>query len=1163
MSRKTRKLMWSVPLIAAVAVIGALAAFMTLQPNQAEAQQMEPPGKVQNLSVSAYEDGNEQQQVEVTWEAPTDGGAVASYRIDISEDGKRWYAFIPDHKDRDLRVVYPDDVTNTIVNDDNGLPAGTTRHFRVFAFGRDGADVTYGRGSEAMGTTASSEEPEAVDDLVVESEGATEEFSIDMNADGDATDTAVPNVKEIDHLIDFNKDGDFDDTIPMENETGHGTDLATTWQGSRQTTVHLSWEAPDDPPGAPVTHYIVQRARGDGNIWTTVSDEVSKKIQTVDGKVHFYDIGRESETKWQYRVYAVNSVGNSPVSDGVTGNTAASTAPMIIMDPVIGLIPNTTDVHMKWTPQTNPPGDPVTGYIFQARESLFTVADDGTTDDVDESEESQAEGDWLPLHGGDIYRVDQLPRPNTYNFFGSDIRRAEISLPSPLVVNPYIDALQEIDVRIVAINRVNTNDVDDIEPADPDGDVGDKGQWVLMSDIRVGHEDAPQKPDRPRVDKDQTQHEGRSGLNVIWKDASFVSGQGPTAGLPATNQTQREAITTAYNEAVSYFVEQDGTDVDTSTDAGTQPMVHGPETEPGSALAQGGATDRPGYDDDELKTETERKYRIYAVNELLNGGTVATDVDHESIDVDVLPADATSISGNIASVRSLPSTEATGETARPQLPGQPLNLSVIEDGHTEVRLTWGAPMTNVPEKSCPIPPIGVINGVLDTMVEDDGSECGDSSAITGYRIERSDTGDDSSSWTTVAPSTKSPYLDTMLEPDKQYYYRVYAVNSRGEGDPTAHQSDTTSEPSTPTPPGGLVAEGYGHTAIKLCWLESNFVDPLIGDEQLDENLPVLGYNISYVDGDGNEVVLVANTGSTDTVYTDMTVGAAGMERTYRVRSITLGGVGVNYAEASATTGPADAPGMPRALSATAVNDMQIDVSWTAPADNGGATVTGYVLQRKSGTDDFMTIAATNAATWWNALDCPMMNDAVPADATPAPGSDDPDADPRSPYCYMYDGLSDEAEAVVDAAFADAYDTITGTSYMDMGLMVETEYTYQVRAVNSAGAGMWSDPAATATTAPTDTSLGEPTETMATPGTTAGTATVEWTPGDNATMHWVLAIRSDGATDGYVWEMATADSSHTLTGLTSGQTYIVGISAGMGSGDSEEWSDWDFTTVTAP
>ena len=39
MSRKTRKLMWSAPLIAAVAVIGALAAFVILGPGGAQAHQ--------------------------------------------------------------------------------------------------------------------------------------------------------------------------------------------------------------------------------------------------------------------------------------------------------------------------------------------------------------------------------------------------------------------------------------------------------------------------------------------------------------------------------------------------------------------------------------------------------------------------------------------------------------------------------------------------------------------------------------------------------------------------------------------------------------------------------------------------------------------------------------------------------------------------------------------------------------------------------------------------------------------------------------------------------------------------------------------------------------------------------------------------------------------
>ena len=217
--------------------------------------------------------------------------------------------------------------------------------------------------------------------------------------DGDAVDTMVANVKEIDHLIDFNDDGDFDDTIPLESEVGFGPNVETEWLGSRQTTIWLSWEAPDDPFGAPVTHYIVERSR-DGGHWATVSDEVSKKVQD-DGKVHFYDIGRESETPWQYQVFAVNLLGSSTVSEGVTGNTIASTAPEIIKNPVIGLIPAAVDVHMKWTPQTNPPGDPVTGYIFQARQS--EIPDDtATPDPVDES---VAEGDWETLHAGPIYRL--------------------------------------------------------------------------------------------------------------------------------------------------------------------------------------------------------------------------------------------------------------------------------------------------------------------------------------------------------------------------------------------------------------------------------------------------------------------------------------------------------------------------------------------------------------------------------------------------------------------------------------------------------------------------------------------------------------------------------------------------------------------------------------
>ena len=53
------------------------------------------------------------------------------------------------------------------------------------------------------------------------------------------------------------------------------------------------------------------------------------------------------------------------------------------------------------------------------------------------------------------------------------------------------------------------------------------------------------------------------------------------------------------------------------------------------------------------------------------------------------------------------------------------------------------------------------------------------------------------------------------------------------------------------------------------------------------DLPILGYMITYLDADDEEVILEANTESMATEYTDDTV-PAGTMRTYRVRSLTLG-----------------------------------------------------------------------------------------------------------------------------------------------------------------------------------------------------------------------------------------------------------------------------------
>ena len=52
------------------------------------------------------------------------------------------------------------------------------------------------------------------------------------------------------------------------------------------------------------------------------------------------------------------------------------------------------------------------------------------------------------------------------------------------------------------------------------------------------------------------------------------------------------------------------------------------------------------------------------------------------------------------------------------------------------------------------------------------------------------------------------------------------------------------------------------------------------------------------------------------------------------------------ADAQAMTYPTMVPGMPMNVEAMATSDTAITVSWTAPADNGGADITGYMVAER-------------------------------------------------------------------------------------------------------------------------------------------------------------------------------------------------------------------------
>ena len=125
MSRKTRKLIWSVPLIAAVAVVGALAAFITLTPSETEAQTLAAPGQVQNVELESTGPTS----LKLTWDPPTEGGRATAYRIDVSDDGLTWEL---------LDGSWPsqnDDYEHT------GRSARETKYYRIFAHNTSGTKI--------------------------------------------------------------------------------------------------------------------------------------------------------------------------------------------------------------------------------------------------------------------------------------------------------------------------------------------------------------------------------------------------------------------------------------------------------------------------------------------------------------------------------------------------------------------------------------------------------------------------------------------------------------------------------------------------------------------------------------------------------------------------------------------------------------------------------------------------------------------------------------------------------------------------------------------------------------------------------------------------------------------------------------------------------------
>ena len=189
---------------------------------------------------------------------------------------------------------------------------------------------------------------------------------------------------------------------------------------------------------------------------------------------------------------------------------------------------------------------------------------------------------------------------------------------------------------------------------------------------------------------------------------------------------------------------------------------------------------------------------------------------------------------------------ATAVVAGPEPPAMPTGLSAAAVSHDTVTLTWNDP-------------------------QDD--------AITGYVILRRDREiHPLGTFVTIAGdtgSTDTTYTDDTVEPDKEYVYRIKAINEHGE---VSEKSDwiRADTPAVPVPdkPTGLSA-AVSHDAVTLAW-----------DDPRDD--AITGYVILRRDRAihplGTFATIAGDTGSADTTYTDDTV-EPDKEYVYRIKAI--------------------------------------------------------------------------------------------------------------------------------------------------------------------------------------------------------------------------------------------------------------------------------------
>ncbi|MFP4545569.1 MAG: fibronectin type III domain-containing protein, partial [Methanomassiliicoccales archaeon] len=204
-------------------------------------------------------------------------------------------------------------------------------------------------------------------------------------------------------------------------------------------------------------------------------------------------------------------------------------------------------------------------------------------------------------------------------------------------------------------------------------------------------------------------------------------------------------------------------------------------------------------------------------------------------------------------------------------------------------------------------------------------------SITDYRIYRGTSSGQLSHHTTTGSTS---YTDSSVTNGQKYYYKVSAVNSEGEGPKSSEVSATpesSDEKTVPSAPQNLkVTPGDGSASVS--W------DPPADDGESD-----IDYYKVYRRTPDQSYFFVYKTETTNFNQDGLKNGQTYL---YSVKAVNSEGQGPKTSEVEVVPGSdaSTVPSEPRNLAADA-DDGKVSLTWNAPSDDGGASITDYRIYR--------------------------------------------------------------------------------------------------------------------------------------------------------------------------------------------------------------------------